>query len=205
MPKAVKIIICVLLALALVWVLVSYGPNYWRPMFSNVYAKNDREIIPHWRYMPSDFEDLTGNLILVDEQLNLVLVVLQPDQQEAVDYNKAFKKTLPIVTSIRNSATRSGISFRTAPDAPVIKIQRCSNQLIIVLPDQTIRRAEFKHQQARRRFGNTGNAEAWERERHNILCFVQNHFSTDEPEVIRLVEEVNQIMQKRKNATEESL
>lgn len=161
--------------IAMAW----YAPYHYRPLFSNVFGRHEFSFLPAWQDQFADFVDRAGNFVLLDKRLNLVLVVIVPDQQKMPDLNGGIQKSLPIVRAIRQNATRRKIAFRLSTDMPEVEIARCSCQLVIVGPNAQILRANLQHHQA-------GAIRAKPAEYENDVLVVIDKFS-NEPEVAEVL------------------
>jgi len=132
------------LVVGALWVLVSY---YRRPMFYNDYVRHEMAFFPAW--VPNlQWVDKRGNFLLADVRLNLILVVLLPDQSLGPDINEGLQKASPCLRKVWSSSTSSHVCVTLGLDKDVI-IERCLDQLIIVLPNGDVLRAPFRQHQAR--------------------------------------------------------
>jgi hypothetical protein len=183
------IIICFPLFICLtLWALFS-GLKLHRPMFYPEFGWNEFKALPRWRSPIVDWVDKRGDFALQDIPLNLLLVVMNASHESGSDINEGFQKAKPIIHSIWSSASRSQVLVLI--DDRKVVIPRCSNQIIIILPDGNTLRGQLHYQQAR-----TMPERSVEDYEDDILAGIEKHLIQDESEAHRVLQEARKLMEK---------
>jgi hypothetical protein len=162
------------------------GLKLHRPMFHPEFGWNEFKALPRWRSPIVDWVDKRGNFALQDIPLNLLLVVLNAGRESGSDINEGFQKVKPIINSIWGSASRSQVLVPVANKK--VTIPRCSNQIIVILPDGNMLRGHLQHQQAR-----TMPERSVEDYEDDILAGIEKHLIQDEPEARRVLQEARKL------------
>jgi len=108
--------------------------TYTRPLFHDLYARNDRMWFRRWVYVPPEYDN-SDHFAIADNRMNLLVVVLAPSPR--VDF-------MPFSKLTKRQAVLSPALGYTEP----IVIRRQSDQLVVVLPDGRVREAAISSQYA---------------------------------------------------------
>lgn len=113
-----------------------------RPVFFTVYGRHEFAVLPHWIYPPCS-PDAHGSFCMADARLNLLLIVIAPDQA-----GDEYQYKIPY-SSILKSANTSGATVRYEPnDERTAAIPRATDRCFLVLPDYSVLDAPLEPNQA---------------------------------------------------------